>query len=523
MITDLTTLAESSLRLKGSHTSLIFEDVEYSNAEILHRSERFQTAFKKLGLGRNDIALVCMLNDPLVHSVFLGGFRVGATLTPVMPQLAIPELDYIIHHTQARGMITDSAKLEAVREACKEAKHLEWIVVSGGTTDESRTPREYSMDEMLRCDPAESFTPCSREDVALMLYTSGTTGRPKGVMLTHGNLLASAETLVEAAELHLREHPMRSVTPLPMAHIFGISLMTVDFMIPAEYSPGYLIQERKFDPERTLELVQRYRCTDLSVVPTMLSVLLNLPNFDDYDLSSLFKVDVGGAPMAVELAEQWKTRVGSHVRQRYGMTENSGKGSTDRTSLPYHAGSVGRPYHHTPVRIVDAEGTRVRAGERGEIQTSGPTTMKGYYNDPEATARTIVDGWLHTGDIGYLTQDGWLYVVDREKDMVIKGGENIYPAELEDVLYRHPDVADAAVVGVPHDIYGEEPVAFVVRQAESETSASELIAYMGTQIAPFKAPGTIHFCDTLPKSPIGKVLRRELRDTLLGEDLGKPI
>lgn len=438
-------------------------------------------------------------------------------MTPVMPQLAIPELEYILHHTEARGIVTDVEKLEALRTAVSTSKSVEWIIAQGGKTDETRTPREYSMDELLQSNPAASFDPSTRDDVALMLYTSGTTGRPKGVMLTHGNLLASAETLVDAAELPLREHPMRSVTPLPMAHIFGISLMTVDFMAPATFAPGYLIQERKFDPDRTLDLIQRYRCTDLSVVPTMLSILLNLPNFDDYDLSSLFKVDVGGAPMAVELAERCRTRVGCHVRQRYGMTENTGKGSTDRCSQPYHPGSVGRPYHHTPVRIAGPDGESLPAGVRGEIQTSGPTTMKGYYKDPESTTRTIVDGWLKTGDIGYLSEDGWLYVVDREKDLIIKGGENIYPAELEDVLYRHSSVADAAVVGIPHSVYGEEPVAFVVLTSDNKTSESDLIEFVGTQVAPFKAPGAIRFCNSLPKSGIGKILRRELRDQLLDE------
>jgi long-chain acyl-CoA synthetase len=517
-ITDLATLAQTSLDSKGAHTALIFEGSEFSNAAILVRSRRLQTAFSELGLAQDEIALVCMVNDPLVHSVFLAGFRCGAVLTPVMPQLAVPELEYIIQHTEARGMITDVTKLDAVREAAAESTCLEWIVVSGGTTDETRTPREYSIEDLLTSDPALDSHTRARDDVALMLYTSGTTGRPKGVMLTHGNLLASAETLVEAAELHLREHPMRSITPLPMAHIFGISLMTVDFMIPATYAPGYLIQERKFDPVVTLSQIQEYKCTDLSVVPTMMSVLLNHPDFDRYDLSSLFKVDVGGAPMAVELAEQWQSRVGCHVRQRYGMTENAGKGSTDRTSEAFHPGSVGRPYHCTPVKIVNGDGETLPPGERGEILTSGPVTMKGYYKDPEATANTIVDGWLHSGDIGYLSEDGWLYVVDRAKDLVIKGGENIYPAELENILYRHPDVADAAVVGIPHDTYGEEPVAFVVLRPGASISSEDLVDFARTQIAPFKAPNIIHFCDILPKSGVGKILRRELRATLLSQN-----
>lgn len=516
-IHDLTSLAEASLAAKGEHTALVFEDAPHTNAAILERSRALQSGLQALGVKSDDIVLVCMHNDPVVHSVFMAGFRCGAVLTPVMAQLAVPELEFIMNHTEARGVVTDADRVDTIREAAKRSGHIKWILVCGGETNESRSPREIRLESLLELDAADDWHTRSRDDVALMLYTSGTTGRPKGVMLTHGNLLANAETLVDAAEPELRDHPVRMLTPLPMAHIFGISLMTVDFMMPAEFTPSVLVQERRFDATRILELIQGQRCTDLSVVPTMVSVLLNHPDFDSYDLSSLFKVDVGGAPMAVELAERWREQVGSHVRQRYGMTENTGKGSTDRTSEPYHPGSVGRPYHTVEIRIVDEFGNDVPCGERGEILTSGPTTMKGYYKDSEATSTAIVNGWLHTGDIGYLSEDGWLYVVDRRKDMIIKGGENIYPAELEDILYRHEDIIDAAVVGMPHESWGEEPVAFVVLREPDVISPDAIIAYVGTQIAPFKAPGIVRVIDELPKSGVGKVLRRELRDRMLGE------
>lgn len=511
-ITDLATLAEESLQLTGIHPALMFDDLSFTNAEVLAMGRQFQSAFTDLGMTREDIAVVCMVNDPLVHSVFLGGFRTGATIAPVISQLTARELEFIIQHTHAHAVITDIEKIDVMREAVSNAPHVEWIAVRGGTTNSALSPREYRLEDLLEYPEASKRPILNRDDMALLLYTSGTTGKPKGVMLTHGNLLASGETLVDAAELHLREHPLRSITALPMAHIFGISLMTVELLIPPQYAPGVLVQEPRFDAERMMRLIEQHQCTDLSVVPTMLSLMLKHPNFSHCDLSSLFKVDVGGSPMPVELARQWKSRVGSHVRQRYGMTENSGKGSTDRTSEPYHEGSVGRAYHTTSIRIVDDLGQPVGAGEEGEILTSGPTTMKGYFKDPEATVATIRDGWLHTGDIGYLSDDGWLYVVDRKKDLIIKGGENIYPAELENILYKLPDIADATVVGVPHEVYGEEPMAFVVPMAGTNPTVDAIKSHLAEHITKFKIPSRVVFLDSLPKNGVGKVLRRALRD-----------
>jgi long-chain acyl-CoA synthetase len=514
-ISDLATLAEDALQQQGEHTALIFNGVEFSNAKILANSRRLQSAFLDLGLGKGDITLVCMVNDSLVHSIFLGGFRTGVTLAPVVSQLIASELEFIIQHTESKAVITDVDKIDVMRDAVKHAPQVEWIAVRGGVSDETRMPREIRLEDLLEYPESPTFANLTREDTGLILYTSGTTGKPKGVMLTQGNLLASGETLVEAAEFHLREHPLRSITALPMAHIFGISLMTVEYLVPAKYPPGYFVQEAQFDAERILKLIEEHQCTDFSAVPTMMSLMLNHPRFDYYDLSSLFKTDVGGAPLPVELARQWKAKLGSHLRQRYGMTENSGKGSTDRTSEPYYERSVGRPYHTTDLIITDDDDNVLPAGQTGEILTAGPMTMKGYFKDPAATAITLRNGWLHTGDIGYLNKDGWLYVVDRKKDMIIKGGENIYPAELEDVFYKNPAISEAAVVGIPHDIFGEEPIAIVVLLPNHIQSESEILEHMKNFTTKFKIPSRVIFKKELPKSGVGKILRRSLRDELV--------
>jgi len=509
---DIASLAEKVVDERGDIPMLCFEGEWISHPEIVNKSHRLQTAFQGLGLDPNDIVCVCMENHPLVYSVFLGGFRTGAWVTPVMYQLTAPELRYIFQHTECRGIVTYAAKMDVIREAIDGLDHVEWIAIQGGTTDTETTPACYALEEMVE-QPAATDRPNAKpDDVSLMLYTSGTTGKPKGVMLTHANIIASGETLVDAGELHLRPHPQIVATAMPMAHIFGISLMTYDYAVPTDYPLGYMAQEKWFDAERMMKLVEEHKATDLAVVPTMLSLILNHPKFDQYDLTSLYKADVGGAPMPVEVGRRFKEAVGCHVRQRYGMTENAGKGSSDRISEPFHAGSVGRPYKHTDIIIVDDDDKEMPAGQAGEILTRGATTMKGYFKDPEATAETMRNGWLHTGDIGYLSEDGWLFVVDRKKDMIIKGGENIYPCELEEILYTHPDVADAAVVGQPHDLYGEEPIAFVVPQTGVELEMDSVFEHMKRHTTKFKIPSKIHLVDELPKSGVGKVLRRALRN-----------
>jgi long-chain acyl-CoA synthetase len=244
----------------------------------------------------------------------------------------------------------------------------------------------------------------------------------------------------------------------------------------------------------------------------MLSLILNHPKVDQYDLSSLKDIVVGAAPLPTELARAFMDKFGCSLREGYGMTESAAIGTINRTSWGYKPGSAGKALMNNKVEIHDDEGNPLPPGVRGEIVLQGPMIMKGYHNRPEATAETLRDGWLHTGDIGYLDEEGWLFIVDRKKDMIIRGGENIYPAELEDVLYRHPAVAEAAIVGLPDPTYGEKVVGFVVKKAGAETTAEELIGFMKKHLTSFKCPEEIQFIDQLPKSGVGKILRRELKD-----------
>ena len=508
-------LPEMEVERRGEHVSLFMDGERVTNVTILERSRRLQRAFAGLGLGRGDVACLCMLNHPYVNSVFGGIFRTGATAVPVMAQLTPPELRYIFSHTEARAVVTDAMMLDKIREAIAGLDHIEWIAVRGGTTDESRTPREYALEELLESDEETSLPAIDvDEDVAVMLYTSGTTGKPKGVMLTHANLHGQGEASIDARELHNRTHPMISTAAMPMAHIFGVGIMNIGNMLPKEYEPGFHVSQVWFDPLKTMEAIDEHKCTDYAAVPTMLALMLSHPQLGEFDLTSLENNSVGAAPLPVEIANAWAARTKSRVCQIYGMTENAGIATADRFGRPYREGTAGLPYCNVKLRIADDAVNELPPGEAGEILTQGPTVMKGYFKDPDATANTVRGGWLHTGDVGYLDDDGYLYVVDRKKDMIIKGGENIFPAEVESAIYAFDGIAEVAVIGVPHDTYGEDVVAFVVPRGNAHPDEQAIIDFVKQRLTPFKAPSRVILTGDIPKSGVGKILRRELRSRM---------
>lgn len=509
---NLAELAEEALQRLGERRSLFFDGEWVTNAQTQDRARRLQRAFADLGLGPGKIGALCMMNHPLIYAVFQGIFRTGGAAVPVMFQLAAAELRFVLEDTQAHLIVTDQANLEKVREATKGLAQLRWIVGLGIETDRDQAIPELNLEQLLEVEPRSDLPTLRSEDLALLLYTSGTTGQPKGAMLSHANLIASARAAQAAGEVDQLETPRISISAMPMAHIFGVGVMNGGYLTPKRLADGYMVQLAWFEPERFMQVIQEHKCNTMPAVPTMLALILNHPKFDQYDLSSMEEVVCGAAPLPVELAKSFANKLGCRVREIYGMTEGAGIASANRPSDEYRPGSAGRAYPGTEVRIFDHQGQSVAAGERGEIVVRGPTLMMGYLNRPEATAETLRNGWLHTGDVGYLDDDGFLYIVDREKDMIIRGGENIYPAELESILYEHPAVAEAAVVGVPDDVYGEGVVAYVVLGPAQEADEAELITFVKGRTSSFKAPQKVSFLSELPKSGVGKILRRELRE-----------
>ncbi len=509
---NLADLAQSALERLGERITLDFEGQTYTNLQMMDWSQRLQGALTRLGLKKGDFAVMCLINHPMVFSVFGGIFRTGATAVPAMFMLAAPELRYVLMDTKATCIFTDEFSLEKVREASAGLDHVKWIVVLGEAGDAQADIPEYTLDDLLDEPPTETLPVINEEDVALILYTSGTTGKPKGALLTHANLYASAEAAYLAAQLDQWEGRYVSVSALPMAHIFGVGVMNSAHFMPEYLADSYSAMMTWFDTEGFMKLIQKHQATVIPVVPTILTVILAHPKLDEYDLSCLKEVVCGAAPLPVEVARDFSGRFGCRIREIYGQTEGTGIGSVNYRSDPYRPGSAGKAYPNHEIRIMDDQGRVLPPGERGEIAIRGPAVMKAYLNRPEATADTLQNGWLYSGDIGYLDEDGFLFVSDRMKDMIIRGGENIYPAEIEGIIHEYPGVAEAAVIGVPDPVYGESVVAFVVPMPGESLDADAMIEHVKNNTAPFKAPGKVIMTESLPKSAVGKILKRELRE-----------
>lgn len=508
---NLALLAERALERLGQQVTLDFEGQPYTNLQMMDWSRRLQGALMRLGLKKGDFAAMCLINHPMVFSVFGGIFRSGATAVPVMFMLAAPELRYVLMDTRAKCVFTDAFSLEKVREAAEGLDHIEFIIVIGEADKTPTRIPEYALNELLEEPPAQALPSIQDEDVALILYTSGTTGKPKGALLTHANLYASAEAAYLATQFDQWEGRYISVSALPMAHIFGVGVMNSGYMMPGHLADSYCAMMTWFDTEGYMKLIQKHKATVIPVVPTILTVILAHPDLEHYDLSSLKEVVCGAAPLPVEVAREFSERFGCRIREIYGQTEGSGIGSVNYRSDPYRPGSAGKAYPNHEIRIVDYQGRVLPPGERGEITIRGPAIMKGYLNRPEATADTLRGGWLHSGDIGYVDEDGFLFVCDRIKDLIIRGGENIYPAEIEGIIHGFPGVAEAAVIGVPDPVYGEAVVAFIVPMPAKSPDPEALIQHVKNNTAPFKAPEKVILTESLPKSAVGKILKRELR------------
>jgi long-chain acyl-CoA synthetase len=341
------------------------------------------------------------------------------------------------------------------------------------------------------------------DDLAVILYTSGTTGVPKGVALSHDNLESNARAAASLNELGREDW---AVAVLPLSHSYGLTVMNAGHILG---SRAALL--RWFNPEAVLQTIQEFRAVSMSAVPTMLIYLLNYPEADRFDTRSMRVWGSGAAPLPVEIVEPFERKFGGRILEGYGLTEASPVVSAHRLSGPRRIGSVGRAIPGVEISIQDELDRPLPAGELGEVCVRGRNVMVGYYRNPEETARTVRAGWLHTGDMGRLDDDGFLFIAERKKDLIIRGGFNIYPREVEEVLYAHPKVAEAAVVGMKDPLMGEDVLAFVVLRSGERASAEEIGAFCEGRLARFKCPKQIRFVESLPKSPIGKVLRKELR------------
>ena len=482
---NLARLAEQTLERHGDHETLFFEGEWHRSARLHERARRLAQGLREAGVEPGDRVVVLMANCPEVGIAYNALWRAGAVVTPAIFLLPPPELRHIVDDAEARVVIATPEFADTAREAAPGAR-----VISTEEFAELESGGESPIVE--RAD----------DDLAALMYTGGTTGRAKGVMLSHENLWLCGKVAEETGHV---QGVVRSLTSLPLSHAFGLLVTCVGLHAT---EPSRHVLMRWFQPESWLELAQEHRSQIVAVVPSMLHLLLAQP-LEEYDLNELRYIASGAAPLAPEVVSELSRRLpGAEVREGYGLTETSALVSTTR---PGHgrAGAVGQPVPRMEVRILDDEDAEVPTGEVGEICCRSPLVMRGYWRAPEQTEETMRGGWLHTGDLGRVDEDGYLYVVDRKKDLIIRGGFNVFPRDVEEALLEHPSVEGAAVVGRQDPTCGEEGVAFVALSHDVEPA--DLVAWAKQRIGGYKYPREVHVVPTLPLTPIGKVDRKALR------------
>jgi long-chain acyl-CoA synthetase len=488
---NLARLGEESVQTWGEYVSLAFEGREWTNVEQQRAANRFAHALRRLGVDVGDRVVVLLPNCPEVLQAYAGILKAGGVIVPVVFLLRPDEVRHILADCEAKTVVTASAFLDKIEGFTGP------VVLVGESAD-------GGWEALIAGEPAAFSTDDRRDDdLAVILYTAGTTGRPKGVALSHGNLAANARATAELYEL---DRTAWALMVLPLSHSYGLTVMNAGNILGTK---GVLM--RWFNPEGVLETIQLYRVESMSGVPTMFVYLLNHPEAARYDTSSMRLWGSGAAPLPLEIVEPFERTFGGRILEGYGLTEASPVVSAHRLSGVRKLGSVGQALPGVVVAILDDDDRALPAGELGEVCVRGPNVMQGYYRMPDETARTLRAGWLHTGDVGRLDEDGYLFIVERKKDLIIRGGFNVYPREVEEVLYAHPAVAEAAVVGTADPVMGEEVVAFVALKPGAGADPDTLIAFCQARLARYKCPREVRVVDTLPKSPIGKILRKELR------------
>ncbi len=505
-------LVDKSAEQLGECRVMIHEEKSYTNLQFQDWGKRLYGGFAEIGVKKGDVIGMCLINNPLVHPIFQGIFRSGAVAVPVMFALTAAEIRFILSDSKAVGIITDQFSIDRVREATQGLKHLKWIAVLDGEDNPDASVPEVGVQTLLKHAPVITYPYISDHDIALILYTAGTTGKPKGVMLTHQNLCFTAQSGIDTLKLDTWNEPPVSVSVLPLAHIFGVGVMTLNLMMPPKLKGAHTVLLTWFEAEQFMKLIQEHKANRIALVPTMIAMILNHPNVHNYDLTSLVDVTSGSSPLPSEQAKAFCKLVDiDRIRDLYGCTECAGAATVTRMEGHHPSGSVGCVVPGMELSIFDKNDNPLSPGEKGEIVVRGPAVMKGYLNNPEATAETLRHGWLHTGDIGTMDQGGYLFIADRIKDMIIKGGENVFPCELEEVMYQHLSIAEAAVIGVPDSVYGESIIAYVVLKQGETVTSEEIIEFMGKKITKFKLPSEICFIETIPKSLVGKILKKELK------------
>lgn len=474
-------------------TALIHGDTTVTYAGLHTRVTRLAHALRARGIRRGDRVAYLGPNHPSYLETLFAAGVLGAVFVPLNTRLAGPEIGYQLSDSGARALVYGPS-------------HAGLVAGLPGSTD-VRTYVEVGAEyeELLADSAAEPIDePVTADDTCIIMYTSGTTGRPKGAMLTHGNLTWNAINVLVDTDLIADE---RALVSAPLFHTAGLNMLT----LPVLLKGGTCVLVEAFDPSATFDLIERHRITFMFGVPTMFEQVARHPRWADADLSSLRILTCGGSPVSTPLIAAYQER-GLTFLQGYGMTEASpGTLFLDAEHAISKAGSAGVPHFFSDVRVVRPDLAPVDVDETGEVVLRGPHVMPGYWGLPEETAASFADGWFRSGDAARVDEDGYVFIVDRIKDMIISGGENIYPAEIEDLLLGHPDIAECAVIGVPDDKWGEVPRAVVVPREGAAPDPDEVLASLAGRLAKYKIPKSVVIADELPRTASGKLLKSRVR------------
>ncbi len=498
-MTNLSSLLDRAAADHPDHPAIRLDDLVLTYAQLREAAGRMSALLAAHGVQPGDRVGIMLPNVPAFPISFYGALAAGAIVVPMNPLLKSREVAYYLGDSGARVVLAWHA---AAGEAAKGAADAGAQAIAVQTPDLADLLAEY---EPAWSDPGWSDPGRDGDDDAVILYTSGTTGQPKGAELTHAGLVRNAELTAQT----LLKNSLGDVVMgcLPLFHVFGLTCGLNATMAAA----STLTLLPRFDPAKALEIIDRDAVTIFEGVPTMYAAILHLPDADPAMAATLRVCISGGASLPVEILRGFEEKFGCIILEGYGLSETSPVASFNLPDIERKPGSIGVPIEGVQMRLVDDAGQTVPAGEIGEIAIRGHNVMKGYWNKPEATAEAITDGWFRTGDMARVDSDGYYYIVDRKKDLIIRGGYNVYPREIEEVLHEHPAVAEVAVIGIPHAELGEEVGAAVALKPGATATPEELRAFARDRVAAYKYPRQVWLVDALPKGPTGKILRREVQ------------
>ncbi|CAH2715513.1 Long-chain-fatty-acid--CoA ligase [Neobacillus rhizosphaerae] len=506
-------LLKQAANIHNEKPALTFFGKSWSYKETRMISEWLAASLYRIGFKKGDRMAIMLPNCP--HYIFslFATFRLGGIAVQVNPMYVEREIEYVLNDSEAEYMVIFEALYPRVKQVQSRTSLKKLIVVGFGGKKVELAEGDLYFEDFLTHDNVIPEIPIDiKEDVAILQYTGGTTGVSKGVMLTHHNLLANIIQVCDFTYNAVDEKPenFKIVSVLPMFHVYGLSCNALSGI---RIGCNQLILPR-FDVNEVLELIKREKPFQLTAVPTMIFALNSHPDLEESNIGDIYYLSSGGAPLPVEQVKSFEKRVGKRLADGYGLSETAPSAISTPPFLPRKLGSVGIPIPGTEARIVTetaAGYVDVPVGEAGELILRGPQVMKGYWKRPGDTEMVLKDGWLFTGDIAKMDEDGYFYILDRKKDLIIASGYNVYPREIEEVLYQHEGVEEAIVVGIPDSYRGETVKAFVKLKAGITITPDKLIAFAKINLAPYKVPKDIEILDELPKSSVGKLLRRMLR------------